>query len=88
MDNITLGNLASFQTGWNRWNHTETINLSPAQREEMLIYGMSGTLGVHGPACAVDGGSWFTALVANGGAPFRTWGMYFMGGLGEPGQNK
>ncbi|KAF8461514.1 hypothetical protein BDZ91DRAFT_373935 [Kalaharituber pfeilii] len=80
-DNMTLGNLAGFQTGWNRWDHTETINLSPQQRAEMLAYGINGYLGVHGPDCAVDGGSWFTSLVAMGGAPFRTWGLYFDGGL-------
>lgn len=61
--------------------------MSPQQREEMVTYGTTGTLGVHGPACAVNGGSWFTSLVADGGAPIRTWGMYFSGGYGDPDSN-
>ena len=87
-DNLTIGSLAKFRTGWNRWGHTESVNLSPLQREEMLAYGMSGLLGLHGPACAVDGGSWFTSLVATGGAPFRTWGVYFNGGFATPAGNE
>ncbi|KAI5805314.1 hypothetical protein DFH27DRAFT_523825 [Peziza echinospora] len=84
VDNFSIGNLRQFRTGWNRWNHTETINLSTRQREEMVAYSISGYLGLHGPDCAVKGKSWYTSLVANGGSPFRTWGLYFDGGLVDP----